>query len=154
MNPRTEPTPQASLQTLMSLFNGIKRSFHHALGDDSPVPPQLLRLLQMCEGQPGITQQQLARQSGRDKGQIARMVRDLLDTGLLQREDHPEDRRSHCLRPTRAGQAAVRRFEQAESLVAEQLFGDMNNRELTQLQQQLSRLRERVAARATNEEAA
>ena len=137
----------------MSLFNGIKRSFHQALGEHSPVPPQLLRMLQLCEQQPGITQQQLVRQTGRDKGQVARMVKDLLEADLLLREDHPQDRRSHCLRPTRAGISAVRRFEQAESAVAQQLFGNMNSSELARLQLQLTRLGERVTLPAPPEEA-
>lgn len=148
MTTRTTPDPQATLQTLMGLFNGIKRNFHHELGERNTVPPQLLRLLQLCERQPGITQQQLVRLTGRDKGQMARMVKDLLEQDLLLREDHPEDRRSHCLRPTRAGLTAVRHFEQAEAAVAERIFGDMNDSELTRLQQLLSRLRTRVDAQA------
>ena len=138
------PPSQEVLESLMSLFGGIKRAMRHALDGDAAVPPMLLSVLQLCERQAGITQQGLARLTGRDKGQIARMVKELLELGLLQREDHPDDRRSHCLRPTPAGRAAVRRFEQASATVAEWLLGDMTVGERTSLRRQLTSLKDRI----------
>lgn len=128
----------------MSLFSGIKRALHHELRDSAPVPPMLLRLLQLCQRRSGITQQELVQTTGRDKGQVARMVKDLLEKGLLLREDHPVDRRSHCLRPTPAGSAAVQAFEQAEADVARWLFADMDAIERKILMQQLGALQQRI----------
>ena len=146
MNTRSAPRPPETLHALMSVFGGIKRALHHELRDSTPVPPMLLRLLQLCQHQPGITQQELARTTGRDKGQVARMVRELLDQGLLLREDHPDDRRSHCLRPTPAGQDAVDAFEQAETSVAQWLFAGMAASERKALTEQLGALRQRIDA--------
>ncbi len=151
MSTRPSPGSQATLEALMSLFGGIKRALHHELGDSAPVPPMLLRLLQLCQRQPGITQQALARLTGRDKGQVARMVKELLERGLLLREDHPDDRRSHCLRPTPAGQAAVQTFEQAEAGVAQWLFAGMRADERKALQQQMDALRQRIESQLGND---
>jgi DNA-binding MarR family transcriptional regulator len=142
MNARAISRQQEVLESLMSLFGGIKRAMRHELG--SGVPPMLLRVLQLCGRQAGITQQGLARLTGRDKGQVARMVKELLELDLLQREDHPEDRRSHCLRPTSAGLAAVRRFEQAEAALAQWLLDGMTPTELGALQRQLGSLQQRI----------
>lgn len=144
MSTRSSPQPQETLEALMSLFGGIKRGLHHELRDSAPVPPMLLRLLQLCQRRSGITQQELAQMTGRDKGQVARMVKELLEKELLLREDHPVDRRSHCLRPTPAGARAVQAFEQAEAGVARWLFAGMDATERKALQQQLGALQRRI----------
>ena len=72
------------------------------------------------------------------------MVKELLEKGLLLREDHPVDRRSHCLRPTPAGARAVQAFEQAEAGVARWLFAGMDAAERKTLQQQVSALQQRI----------
>lgn len=142
-HPSSPPSPEV-LESLMSLFGGIKRAMRHALDGDAAVPPMLLSVLRLCERQAGITQQGLARLTGRDKGQIARMVKELLALGLLEREDHPEDRRSHCLRPTPAGREAVQRFERASASVAEWLLDDMTVEERASFQRQLTSLKDRI----------
>lgn len=128
----------------MSLFGGIKRALNHELRGNATVPPMLLRLLQLCHRRSGITQQELARMTGRDKGQVARMVKELLEQGLLLREDHPVDRRSHCLRPTPAGVKAVQSFEQAEANVAQWLFAGMGAGERQAIQKQMLTLQSRI----------
>lgn len=144
----TRPTPRqlAALTHLMTLFGGVKKALRHQLHTETEpaVAPMLLRMLQLCQRHPGITQQGLAQRTGRDKGQVARLIRELLELGLLSRQDNPEDRRSHHLLPTAAGVAAVARFEQAEAEVARWLFGHLNATELADLTAQLDTLRERL----------
>lgn len=151
MSKRPTSGQRAALEALLSLFGGMKQSMRHQLQDGGApaTAPMLLRMLQLCQRQPGITQQGLALLTGRDKGQVARLVKELLDAGLLVREDHPDDRRSHRLRPTVAGLAAVERFETAEAGVAELIFGDLSAAELTALTEQLSRLKNRLDERLT-----
>lgn len=149
MNQGATSRQTAALEALIALFGGMKQALRHQLqGDGAPATaPMLLRMLQLCERQPGITQQGLAQLTGRDKGQVARLVKELLDEGLLIREDHPDDKRSHRLRSTAAGQAAVERFVAAEAGAAELIFGELSARELTALTEQLARLKERLDER-------
>lgn len=111
--------------------------------------PMLLRMLQLCQRHPGITQQGLAQLTGRDKGQVARLVKELVDEGLLSREDHPEDRRSHCLSPTTQGLEAVKRFESADAAVAQLIFGELSAAELNSLTELLIRLKVRLDEKLT-----
>ncbi|UJW79631.1 MarR family winged helix-turn-helix transcriptional regulator [Hydrogenophaga sp. SL48] len=138
----------------MSLFGSVKQAMRHELQDgaEPAVAPMLLRMLQLCQRTPGITQQGLAQRTGRDKGQVARLVRELLDLGLLVKEEHPEDRRSHRLLPTPAGVAKVQRFEQAEAGVAELLFGGLRAADLRSLTEQLVALKQRVETRLPSDE--
>jgi len=54
---------------------------------------------------PGATLSELAAHSGRDKAQLAKLVKGLRERGLLDAEADADDRRSVCLRPSAAGQA-------------------------------------------------
>jgi len=149
MSKRPTSRQRAALEALLSLFGGMKQAMRHQLSSDgaAATAPMLLRMLQLCQRQPGITQQGLAQLTGRDKGQVARLVKALLDEELLIREDHPDDRRSHRLRPTAAGLAAVERFETAEAGVAELIFGELSASELAALTEQLGRLKHRLDER-------
>lgn len=149
MNKRLGSRQRATLEALVSLFGGMKQAMRHQLQGDAALAtaPMLLRMLQLCQRHPGITQQGLAQLTGRDKGQVARLVKELLDDELLLREIHPDDRRSHRLRPTAAGLTAVERFEAAEAGVAELIFGELSAAELTALTEQLDRLKHRLDER-------
>lgn len=140
------PAETAALQQLMGLFGAVKQAFREALAadGDGAAAPVALRLLMLCARQPGLTQQALVQATGRDKGQVARLVKELLDHGLLLREPHPEDKRSHCLRPSAAGLLACRRFEQAEAAVALRLFGDLPAATLQAMGTELQRLQGRL----------
>lgn len=155
MSTRPPSRQLAALTTLMTLFGGVKKALRHQLHTEAEpaVAPMLLRMLQLCQRHPGITQQGLAQRTGRDKGQVARLIRELLDLGLLSRQDNPDDRRSHHLLPTPAGVAAVARFEQAEAEVARLLFGHLTAAELGGLTAQLGMLRERLAQQLPEQDA-
>ncbi|UTW13097.1 MarR family winged helix-turn-helix transcriptional regulator [Marinobacterium rhizophilum] len=60
------------------------------------------------------TAQQIVARLQRDKAQIARLVKDLLAAELIDRHDNPDDRRSQILRLTPAGEAMLRRIQDAE----------------------------------------
>lgn len=146
MNKRPTARQRAALETLLSLFGGMKRAMREQLqADGIPVSaPLVLRMLQLCQHHPGITQQGLVHLTGRDKGQVAKLVKELLEARLLRRSDNPHDKRSLCLLPTAAGLMEVARFEQAEAAVADRLFDDLGASELSALTEKLARLKDRL----------
>lgn len=146
MSPRSAARQLAALEALHTLFGGMKLAMRLELqGAEAEGPaPMLLRMLQLCQQHPGTTQQGLVQLSGRDKGQVARMVKELLDQGLLTRQPHPEDRRSHLLQPSTAGLAACARFEQAQAGAAARLFGHLGAAELDALARQWQALGQRM----------
>lgn len=127
-----------ALESLLGLFVRFKSCMQQALSEhgESVPPPMVLRLLQLCSQQPGITPSGLVGATGRDKAQITRMVKVLLDEGLLERQAHPEDKRSHCLWPTKRGQGMVKVFQRAQERVAAEMFSSFNEHELQLLMQQ------------------
>lgn len=139
---RTRDRQRAAFEALLDLFSSMKRALRQEAQAHgaSAVGPMHLRMLSLCRRQPRITQQALADHTGRDKGQVARLVKDLLDHGLLSRHPHPEDRRSLCLTPTPAGLAACKSFEHIEAEVAARMFGWMGAAELAALTDDLRQL--------------
>lgn len=133
-----------ALDCLMGLFAQVKLRLRQTLAKHGAAvpPPMSLRLLQLCVQQPGITPGGLVDLTGRDKAQITRMIKSLMDEHYLERRNHPDDRRSHCLWPTRSAQTAVQVFAQAQATVAAQMFGPCSPEEVETLIGQWRRLRQ------------
>ena len=136
---------QQALDSLFALFAALRGGLREALqGGPEGLAPMHLRMLKHCLKHPGTSQQALVQASGRDKGQIARLVKELDAQGLLLREADPHDGRSQRLTLTPAGRAACQRFRQHEQAVAQRLFGPMSGPEVQALIEQLGTLRGRL----------
>jgi DNA-binding MarR family transcriptional regulator len=90
---------------------------------------------------PGATQSDLAQHSGRDKAQLARLIKGLRDRGLLNGEADPSDRRNTRLTLTDAGQAVRRALQQQGkrlNATAVAGMGDAERKKLVALLQRVS----------------
>ena len=82
------------------------------------------KVLGFFERHPGATQSELAQHSGRDKAQLARLIKGLRDAGLLAAVADEADRRNVRLSLTAAGQTVQRELrEQAALLSAKAVAG-------------------------------
>jgi len=70
------------------------------------------KVLSYFERHPAATQSELARHSGRDKAQLARLIKNLRDRGLLDGHADESDRRNTKLSLTPDGQSIQRTLEQ------------------------------------------
>lgn len=76
------------------------------------------KVLGFFERHPGATQSDLAAHSGRDKAQLARLIKGLREAGLLDAEADEADRRQVCLRLSPAGLAVQRELRQQASALS------------------------------------
>ncbi|PXW97416.1 DNA-binding MarR family transcriptional regulator [Sphaerotilus hippei] len=137
------------MAAFLHTFEALKGRMRQCLLDaGETLAPMHLRILGQCLHQPGVSQQVLAQATGRDKGQIARLTRELVDQGLLTREVDPHDRRSLQLRVTDAGRAACGRFAHHEQAMAARMFGTMPVQDLERFIAQLTEVRSRLDAEA------
>ncbi len=98
------------------------------------------KVLVFFERHPGATQSDLSRHSGRDKAQLARLIKGLRDRGLLEGEADESDRRNMRLWLTTSGQSVQRTLhQQARRLNAKALKG-LNAQDQQQLLTFLQRL--------------
>ncbi len=95
--------------------------------------PLHLHALCLCQRSPGATQQQLVQSMGRDKGQMARLIRELEDRQLLVRTPDERDRRVWRLSLTPEGEQKSAWFLALEATLAEDLFGALGEEEAASL---------------------
>lgn len=95
---------------------------------------------------PGATQSDLALHTGRDKAQLARLIKGLRDQGLLQGETDPNDRRNTRLSLTEAGQAVRHALQQQGKRLNAAAVAGMDRTEREQLLALLHRVSQNLAA--------
>lgn len=90
---------------------------------------------------PGATQSDLTIHSGRDKAQLARLVRGLRDRGLLEATVDEADRRSTRLHVSESGKAIARTVEKSGDRLAREAAAGLDEGERRQLLALLEKVR-------------
>jgi DNA-binding MarR family transcriptional regulator len=139
-------TPVSTFEAFMTLFGTAQQRLKTHMQDEAEqgLGPLHLRALCLCQRDPGCTQQQLVLSMGRDKGQIARLIRELEDRQLLLRTPDDSDRRVWRLSVTAQGQVKCQWFLAIEAAVATDLFGAMAEAQRAQLEELLCGLQARL----------
>jgi DNA-binding MarR family transcriptional regulator len=89
----------------------IFRHFSRTVAAKEDITPGLLGMLQVIAANPGLAQSRLAEAMEVDRSTIVKVVDQLEERDLIQREPSPNDKRSYCLRMTDGGRRALRRME-------------------------------------------
>jgi DNA-binding MarR family transcriptional regulator len=152
--PHTATDSEAAVHTFVSFMTAfgsaqqiLKTRMHgHA---EPGLGPLHLRALCLCQRNPGAPQQQLVQAMGRDKGQIARLIRDLEDHQLLLRTPDERDRRVWLLTVTPEGEQKATWFAGMEAVLAQDLFGALTAKEAAQLDAVLQMVQARIDAMGT-----
>jgi len=95
---------------------------------------------------PGGTQSSLAEHSGRDKGQLARLIGGLKERGLLEATPDGNDRRSILLTTAAEGRAELQRLQQQGRRKSSRALADLDLDERRQLLDLLTRVQRRLEA--------
>lgn len=91
------------------------------------------KVLGFFGSRPGATQSDLAQHSGRDKAQLARLVKGLRERGLLLGEPDPADRRNVHLRLSEEGEAVQRLLRGEARALGASAVGGLSAAEQAQL---------------------
>ncbi|KQP15114.1 MarR family transcriptional regulator [Pseudorhodoferax sp. Leaf267] len=145
--PRQDPASDEVLElvhTVMhqfrsQLFQALRQGTHELTHMESKVLGFFVR-------RPGATQSDLVQQTGRDKAQLARLIKGLRERGLLDAVADEADRRNLRLTPTDAGLAIQRALQrQARQLEAQAVTG-LDAAEKARLLELLRRVQANLAA--------
>lgn len=121
----------------------LARARHHALlregGHD--MPPMEGKVLGFFARQPGATLKELAEHSGRDKGQLAKLIQSLRERGLLEARADEADRRVTRLYPTEPAQAMHKLVQRQRRQLADQAVAGMAPAERASLLELLEKVR-------------
>lgn len=129
------------LDALQALMHAHRRHMHQALrAQDGGIGPMEARALGFVARHPGASASDLVAHSGRDKAQIARLLQQLQDRGLLARQADPDDGRRQRLVLTDSGRAAQRVMGRARGRFASTVTAVLSDAERAQLLALLRRL--------------
>ncbi len=114
-------------------------------GDADGLAPGAWRALLFFARNPRSTPSDLAVHAQRDKAQIARLIKDLVDAGYLRREPDPKDGRSHLLTLSARGRAIEEKMSAHRRRLGLRLVAGFSQRERAQLSSLLRRLSRNLA---------
>jgi DNA-binding MarR family transcriptional regulator len=110
------------LEAVHALMHAVRARQHRAMREGGhALTPMEGKFLGLLARHPGATQSDLVAHTGRDKGQIARLVNGLRERGLVEATADAHDRRSQRLHLSEAARAlhdAVHRERERLSAVA------------------------------------
>jgi DNA-binding MarR family transcriptional regulator len=130
-------------EKLHALVHRMRRHLQHALRDraDSGTPMEW-RALGFFARHPDACARDLVEHSGRDKAQVARLVRMLIDRGLLEATAAPHDQRLQQLRLTSAGRHESRRLQKQRELIDQRMLAGLDDAEQQRLCELLDRMQD------------
>ncbi len=131
------------IHEIMFLFRSLLQQTLRDEGEE--VGGIAMKVLGFFARKPGATQIELVQHSGRDKGQVARLVKMLSERGLLQREASAAGRRSG-LTLTEPGLVLHRRLQRQRAQLANKLAATLSAKERSRLNQLLERLKASLLA--------
>jgi len=105
-----------------------------------------IKVLGFFARRPGATQSDLAAHSGRDKAQLARLIRGLRDRGLLDATADETDKRSTRLALSEAGKAMFAALHRHDGALAETALEGIADAERATLLDLLERVRANLEA--------
>ncbi|MCW5655310.1 MarR family winged helix-turn-helix transcriptional regulator [Hydrogenophaga sp.] len=136
------------IDRLHGLMHGLRRFMHEAMREDGlGLAPMEARCLAYFVRNPGHTQRDLVQHAGRDKAQIARIVKALHERGLLESTPDPQDGRAQRIAPTAQGRAQQQRMRQHQARFERALTAGLDRAERSSLLDLLDRLQANVGER-------
>ncbi len=133
------------LDHIHALMHGLRRHLQEAMRDAGEgLGPMEARCLGFFMRHDGATQSDLVQHAGRDKAQIARIVKALHERGLLQSCRDPDDGRSQRVSVTAEGQALQRRMQQLRVRFEKTMVAGLSEAERTTLLALLERMQTNV----------
>ena len=142
--------PLSAFVAFMTLFGNAQQVLKNRMQEQAEkgLGPLHLRALCLCQRNPGSTQQGLVQAMGRDKGQIARLIRELEEREFLTRTPDERDKRVWRLAVTAEGDEKCQWFSVIEAQLANDLFAGLGAKECQQLEHTLNQLRARITVEA------
>jgi DNA-binding MarR family transcriptional regulator len=144
---KKDVAPDDILEAVHALMHAVRAHQHQASRDAGhELTPLEGRVLGFFARNPGATQRDLVTHSGRDKGQLARLIGSLRERGLMQAQSDEADRRALRLQLTDQGKSLHQAVRAQRQRLAATAASGLSAAERHQLLTLLERVRERLEA--------
>nr|UZH23227.1 hypothetical protein [myxobacterium MSr12020] len=133
-----------SIHAVMHLFRAHQ---HRAVREGhQDLTPMEGKVLGFFARHPGATQSDLVAHTGRDKGQLARLIAGLKKRGLLEARPDEADRRNVRLQPTAEARSIHQAMQRHARRLSEVAVAGLSGEERRQLLELLARIRNNLEA--------
>lgn len=140
------PADDAVLELIHAVMHQFRSLQYRALDDGaSDLTHMEGKVLGFFAHHPGATQRELSEHSGRDKAQLARLIKGLRERGLLSGEADAADRRNVRLQLTDAGLAIQRTLRQQGRKLEARAVAGLSPAQRTQLVELLRQVQDNLA---------
>ena len=124
-----------TLDSLFHLLHALKRQLHEQAGLlKLDITPMHIRVLKIIDRKKDCTAIDIASFLGRDKAQVTRLVNTLIEKGLLVKAPNPNDKRSHYLRITEAGDEIVAKIIDIDTDTIQKMTMNLSHKEIEEFQ--------------------
>lgn len=139
--PAAAPTADEVFEAVHALMHRYRAEQYRVLrGTGQELTHMDAKVLGYFARHPGATQKELSLHSGRDKGQLARLIAGLKERGLLDATPDEADRRNIRLRLTAEGRSVQQALQRQARKVSEAAVAGLDAQERRQLVVLLGRL--------------
>lgn len=123
----------SSLDPIFQLVHGLKRCMQREIEKlDLTITPMHVRVLKIVGYHQNCTSVDIANLLDRDKAQVTRLIKTLLDDGFIEKLPNPHDKRSQCLSLTEQGNEITRKISDLDKKVFAEMTAGLSEQELEQ----------------------
>ena len=116
---------------LIGIISGLKHAMRFAMQEhDIPLSPLYFLIMKLIHETSQCTPMLIAEHSGRDKGQITRLLKELDQHQLLIRESNPEDKRSFFINLSDKGLECYKLLEELDMEALEAMTRGLSEQQL------------------------
>lgn len=123
---------ESELQSLfMNIINGLKISMKATMKEKGLLlSPLYFMLLKQIHDTQNCTAHHLAESTDRDKGQITRLIKEIIRQGFVTKHPNPNDKRSQFLQLTNKGLECYQQLAYADETILKKIRADISDAEL------------------------
>jgi DNA-binding MarR family transcriptional regulator len=123
---------ESELQALLiSTISGLKISMKNIMKEKGiPLSPLYFMILKRIHDTENCTANFLADVTEKDKGQITRLVKEVIEKGLVIKRPNPSDKRSQFLQLTDSGLECYGELENADKAVLKEMRSEISDEEM------------------------
>ncbi len=135
-----------SLDNLFHLVHVLKRQLHEQIEQlELPIAPMHVRVIKIISKQSPCTAMDVVNFLNRDKAQVTRLIKTLIEEGFIEKRPNPEDKRSQCLLTTEKGNEVLAKLKAVDAEIFQKMTLNVSEEELEAFQLVAGKLAENLS---------
>ncbi|MEH0696473.1 MarR family winged helix-turn-helix transcriptional regulator [Vibrio owensii] len=135
-----------SLDNLFHLVYVLKRQLHEQIEQlELPIAPMHVRVIKIISKQSPCTAMDVVNFLNRDKAQVTRLIKTLIEEGFIEKRPNPEDKRSQCLLTTEKGNEVLAKIKAVDAEIFQKMTLNVSEEELEAFQLVAGKLAENLS---------